>query len=79
MEQRLGYIEKKVDKILTILSGDKEFDSTDVGMIGEMADMRKRLEKLERWKDRVLYFLIGAGFVGGYTISDLLAKLFTKH
>lgn len=79
MEQRLGYIEKKVDKILTILSGDKEFDSTDVGMIGEMSDMRKRLEKLERWKDRVLYFLIGAGFVGGYTISDLLAKLFTKH
>lgn len=79
MEQRLGYIEKKVDKILTILSGDKEFDSTDVGMIGEMADMRKRLEKLEKWKDRVLYFLIGAGFVGGYTISDLLAKLFTKH
>lgn len=78
MEQRLGYIEKKVDKILTILSGDKEFDSSDVGLIGEMADIRKRIERLEKWKDRVIYFLIGASFFAGWTIPDLLSKFFTK-
>lgn len=65
----------KVDKIIDMLSGS-EFDKNDNGLVGDVRQLKVRVAKLERWKDRVIYFLIGASFFAGWTIPDLLSKLF---
>jgi len=66
----------KVDKIINILSGN-EFDKSDNGIVGDVRVLKQRVAKLERWKDRVVYFLIGASFAAGWTISDIITRFFT--
>jgi hypothetical protein len=75
MKADLRNLNGKVDKIINILSGN-EFDKNDNGMVGDVRQLKARVAKLERWKDRVIYFLVGASFAAGWTISDLLQKFF---
>lgn len=75
--EKLEFIEKKVDKILLLLSGDHEIDRQDEGLVGDVRNLKLRVYRLERWKDRVIYFLIGISFAAGWGISDLLNYI--KH
>lgn len=86
--ERLGYIEKKVDDLLGIqdslernvdlilikLSGN-EVDEGDTGLVGDVRDLKQRMFRLERWRDRVIYFFIGISFAAGWGVSDLINKL----
>lgn len=75
MQNDVRQLNGKVDKIIDILSGN-EFDKNDNGVVGDVRQLKARVTKLERWKDRVIYALIGASFGAGWTISDLITKFF---
>jgi hypothetical protein len=77
VEHKLESIEGNVEKLLFLLTGNS-INKNDPGMVGEFAQLKSRVAKLERWKDRVVYFLIGASFFAGWTIPDILMKFF-KH
>jgi chromosome segregation ATPase len=75
MKENMRQLNSKVDKILEALSGN-DLDKSDQGTIGDVRELKRRVAKLERWKDRVIYALIGVSFGAGWTISDLLQKFF---
>jgi hypothetical protein len=77
VKTEMSKLNGKVDKIINILSGN-EYDKNDTGIVGDVRQLKARVAKLERWKDRVIYFLIGASFAAGWTISDLLTRFFSK-
>lgn len=76
MQTDMQEMNGKVDKILHVLTGNP-IDKNDGGMVGNMHKLEQRVTKLEKWKDRVVYMLIGASFGAGWTISDILQKFFT--
>lgn len=76
VKTEMSKLNGKVDKIIDILSGN-EYDRNDNGIVGDVRQLKMRVAKLERWKDRVVYALIGASFGAGWTLSDLLQKFFT--
>lgn len=75
MKNEMSQLNKKVDKIIDILSGN-DLDRNDNGVVGDVRQLKMRVAKLERWRDRVIYFLIGASFFAGWTIPDMLSKFF---
>lgn len=77
VKTEMSQLNKKVDKIIGMLSGN-DLDRNDNGLVGDVRQLKLRVAKLERWKDRVIYFLIGASFAAGWTISDLLTRFFSK-
>lgn len=78
MQNDMRALNGKVDKIIDILSGN-ELDKNDSGVVGDVRQLKARVTKLERWKDRVVYVLIGASFGAGWTISDILQKFFSHQ
>jgi ElaB/YqjD/DUF883 family membrane-anchored ribosome-binding protein len=77
MQNEIRQVNSKVDKILDVVSGNA-LDKNDQGIMGDVRNLKARVAKLERWKDRVIYALIGVSFGAGWTISDLLQKFFNK-
>lgn len=75
MKIEMSQLNKKVDKIIDILSGN-DLDKNDNGVVGDVRQLKMRVARLERWKDRAVYLLIGASFVAGWTIPDILQKIF---
>jgi hypothetical protein len=75
LKSEMSKLNTKVDKIIDILSGN-DLDRNDSGLVGDVRQLKIRVAKLERWKDRVIYILIGASFVAGWTIPDILNKIF---
>jgi hypothetical protein len=67
----------KTDSILSILQG-QELDENDHGMIGKTNDMGKRLSRLERFKDRATWLIIGMSIPAGYGITEVLSWVLTK-
>ena len=56
-QMELRDIRNKVTSILQLLKGH-ELDKDDKGMIGVLNDHDRRLEKLEKIKDRLIFILI---------------------
>lgn len=75
MKTQLTKLDNKVDRVIEMLSGN-EYDKNDNGLTGEVRQLNIRVAKLEKWKDRVIYVLVGASFVAGWTIPDILQKIF---
>lgn len=82
LEEKISCVEEKVDTVgrnvneIKMLLQGNPFDRTDNGMIGEVADLRKRLTRLERLKDRFIYIGLGLSAGCGYAISDVVVKIF---
>jgi len=85
VKKELEAITKKVDAVLTILTGN-EYDVT-MGLLnrfGEFANRmqvlekqtEERLYKLEKWKDRVVWIAVGAGITSGGGVWLILSKIF---
>lgn len=74
LENQVKGVDTKVGQILQLLKGN-ELDKDDKGMIGTQNNHEKRIEVLEKLKDRVVWFLIGLSFFAGWGILDLLQKL----
>lgn len=74
IEEQIRNLDRKVTSILTLLKGN-DLDQSDTGMAGVVADIDERVKKLEKWKDRFIYLLIGTGLPAGYGISEFIGKL----
>lgn len=74
----IDYIEGKIDTIgrdvreMKILLQGNTFDKTDSGMIGEVADLRKRISDVERKIQKGYWLLIGLAFGAGLGVPTLL-------
>jgi hypothetical protein len=66
-------LSEKLDQVITLLSGS-DLDKNDEGLIGKVRVLSIRVKKLERFKDRGLYLIIGAAITGGYQLRELIVK-----
>jgi len=67
----------KVDEILTLLTGN-ELDPESGGMIKKFANHEKRISDLEKLRDRMIWFLIGASILGGFGLRDIIQLITNK-
>lgn len=74
---RMEGMEQNLTRILSLLAGNS-LDRNDSGVVGQMAQLKARVEKLEKWKDKAVYTIIGLAFGAGWGISDLLSKIFNR-
>lgn len=70
-------LKKKLDEVLSLLRGNT-LDKTDQGFIGSVNDLEKRVTGLEKWKDRIVWMVIGMGVPASIGIVEILKKLFLK-
>jgi hypothetical protein len=78
VEEKIGNIDKNVNLMVILLRGN-EFDSSDRGMIGKQTEQDRRIERLEKFKDKMIWVMIGAGVIGGLNlvqVIDMVRKAF---
>lgn len=75
---KIDRVAQEVSDILALLQGST-LNKQDVGFIGMVLENRRRLEKLEKFKDRVIWIIIGMSLTSGYAISDIISRLINKH
>jgi hypothetical protein len=78
VEQMIGSTNKtvhsmndNVKKMVILLQGN-DFDKNDNGMIGEVTELRKRVARLEKFKDRMFWVILTAATVTGLSIPQLV-------
>lgn len=81
IEEQVKAIDKKVTDILYLLTGT-DLDKSQ-GFLHQFDEERKdkelleqRVSKLEKWKDRVVWSLVGMALPAGYGIVDILHTIF---
>lgn len=77
IQKQVREVNDKVSRILIMLIGN-EYDKDDKGFIGQVNHLEKRVEVLEKWKDRAIWVFIGMGIPSGVGIWQLLNEIF-KH
>lgn len=75
-QERLQDLDRKLTLVLQLLQGN-HLDKSDTGQIGKINDLVKRVTKLERLKDKVLWVAVGCGVVTG-GIGGWLSKVFSN-
>jgi hypothetical protein len=63
--------DEKLNAIHSLLVGHG-LDEEDKGLIGTVRAQGRRLRKLERFKDRGVWLLVGAGITGGWELSAII-------
>lgn len=80
VEGTLEKVNKNVSLMVILLRGN-EFDSNDRGMIGKQSEQDRRIDRLERFKDKMIWVMVGAGVIGGlnlFQLIDMVKKAFGK-
>lgn len=67
-------LKKKLDEVLILLRGNA-LDKSDQGFTGAVNDLENRVSVLEKWKDRVVWMVIGMGIPASVGIIEILKKL----
>lgn len=67
---------KNVNKIMSLLQGNP-IDRNDNGMIGDVQNLNSRVNKLERFKTKGIWLIIGLSIGAGWGFGDMLIKFFT--
>lgn len=69
-EKRVEDIGKKVDNILQLLRGN-DLDKHDSGMVGVVNEIDQRVERLEKWKDRLIAGIIGMSIPASIGLKEI--------
>ena len=77
LEQQVETVDNKVDSILSILRGN-DMNKDDRGMIGRQNEHERRINALEKLKDRSMWFLIGLSIPAGWGMVDIIGKILSK-
>ncbi len=77
LKDKVDEIGEKVTSILTLIRGNV-LDKNDQGVIGTVDDLIKRVTTLEKWKDRMVWMVIGMGLPASVGIMEILKKIFLK-
>ena len=75
LKDKVDEIGEKVTSILTLIRGNV-LDKNDQGVIGTVDDLIKRVTTLEKWKDRMVWMVIGMGLPASVGIMEILKKIF---
>jgi hypothetical protein len=76
--EKLVILEQKVNKIIDLLQGNS-MDKNDTGVTGTISDHDKRLEKLEKVKDRLTWTIAGMFMPTSIGLWEIVRKIFTKQ
>lgn len=68
-------LKKKLDEVLSLLRGNI-LDKSDNGFIGSVNDLEKRVSTLEKWKDRIVWMIVGMGIPASIGVVEILKKIF---
>lgn len=68
-------LKKKLDEVLSLLRGNT-LDKSDSGFIGSVNDLEKRVSTLEKWKDRIVWMMVGMGIPASIGVVEILKKIF---
>lgn len=68
-------LKKKLDEVLSLLRGNI-LDKSDNGFIGSVNDLEKRVSTLEKWKDRIVWMMVGMGIPASVGVIEILKKIF---
>lgn len=71
INNKVENMNKNVDLMVILLRGN-EFDKSDNGMIGEQNDLKRRVERLENFKDRMFWVLMTAAAITGLNLVQLV-------
>jgi hypothetical protein len=81
LKRQLQEVNNKVTTVITLLSGN-DLDKEN-GLIHTVKLMQKdldkqddRIAKLEKWKDRFFWMMIGMAMPAGYGVSQLFGMIF---
>jgi hypothetical protein len=74
-EERLSYIEKKIDRIIMYLFGDDE-NTQHMGALTKIKELEDRIATLERMKIKLYGVIIGISTVAGWGLSDIVKSFF---
>jgi hypothetical protein len=77
LEIQVENVDNKVSSILSILRGN-DINKEDRGMIGRQFDHERRLARLEKLKDKVLWFFVGLSIPASWGVIDIIQKLIAK-
>lgn len=66
-----GNLEWKVDQILTLLRGNP-LDKDDNGLVGVVNILDKRVMKLEKLRNKILWVVVGMSIPSGFGITKIL-------
>lgn len=69
---------KDVSDILHLLKGNPH-NRQDNGFIGMVLENRARLDKLEKFKDRVIWIIVGMSLTSGYGLSEIIRRIVNKN
>lgn len=72
-ENTMMEVEEDVKLILMILKGN-ELDKSDGGIIGGYREMKARIDKLEKFRDKIVYVIAGVSATAS-TLITILAFL----
>ena len=85
IDYKLDSLQKSNEKILDCLKGNG-MNPKEKGLIGDMEKaaikislLEDRIDALEKLKDKFIYLALGAGAALGWSITDLIGKIFSKH
>lgn len=78
LEKKIVGIEKSLSKVLSLLGGN-DLDKDDNGIVGTVSEHDKRIENLEKWKDRFVWTVIGLGLPSGIGVYEILKKIILKN
>lgn len=67
----VSHMNKTIDSIDAFLRGNG-FDKTDQGLIGEHNQLKEEVKELKKFKDRAIWFLVGAGVIGGLNLVQVI-------
>lgn len=74
LEKQMREIDEKLTRMLMMLTGNV-LDKNDTGFIGKVNDLESRMEKLEKFRDKAVYLIIGASLTTGFGISKVIELL----
>jgi predicted nucleotidyltransferase len=78
INDKLEKVDDDVRELLNLIKGHP-MNRHDFGFIGLVLDNKKKIEKLERFKDRIIWIVVGMSTASGYGISSFVSWLTHKH
>jgi hypothetical protein len=78
VEEKLVSVERKVSTILDLIAGNN-LNKDDKGIVGKVVSHDDRLDDLEKWRDRLVWTVIGMGLPASVGIWEILRKIILKN
>lgn len=77
IQKQVEAVDEKLETVIRYLKGN-ELDKDDKGMIGKLNGHEKRIADLEKLRDKMMWFIMGASAIGGAGLWNLIQQFIKK-